>query len=164
MLNNIELINFTDMTLDEKKMVLSWRNHPEVKKWMYNSDNISLENHLEYVESLNNSPDKLYFLVEKDKNYIGVIDFTSINRDEKSSEFGLYANVGSKIPGVGRILETICINYAFDVLMISVLKLEVFSDNIQVRNLHKKFHFQETTRKIVNNQEVICMELKNEDR
>lgn len=164
MLNDIELINFTDMTFDEKKMVLSWRNHPEIKKWMYNNDDISLQNHLAYIESLNNSLDKLYFLVKKDSNYIGVIDFTSINKEKKSSEFGLYANASSKIPGVGRILESICINYAFDILKISVLKLEVFSDNIQVRNLHKKFHFQETIRKIVNNKEVICMELKNEDR
>jgi len=164
MLNNIELINFTKMTLDEKKMVLSWRNHSEIKKWMYNSNDILLESHLEYIESLNNSLDKLYFLVKKDSNYIGVIDFTSIDRDKKSSEFGLYANASTQIPGVGRVLENICIDYAFNILKIKTLKLEVFSDNIQVRNLHKKFHFQETQKKIVNNKEVICMELKNEDR
>ena len=162
MLNNIELINFTEMTLDEKKMVLSWRNHPEIKKWMYNSDDISLENHLVYIESLNNYTDKLYFLVKQDNNYIGVIDFTNINKDTKSSEFGLYTNIDLK--GVGKtLLNSIC-EYGFNHLSMQKLIAEAFAKNEKAINLYKRFNFKETTKKIVNNQEVICMELKNENR
>jgi len=40
----------------------------------------------------------------------------------------------------------------------SVIKLEVFSDNIQVINLHKKYKFKETKRKVVSDKEVVCME------
>ena len=70
----------------------------------------------------------------------------------------------AKVLGVGRILEQISIDYAFDVLKVNGLQLEVFADNIQVRNLHKKFNFKETGTKMINNKEVICMELKNENR
>ncbi len=164
MLNDIELINFIDMSLEEKKMVLSWRNHPDIKQWMYSSNDILLENHLSFIETLKNCIEKLYFLVKQNNNYIGVIDFTNIDRDNKSSEFGLYSNIDIQILGVGRILENVCIDYAFNILNINILKLEVFSENIQVRNLHKKFNFKETTKKVVNNKEVICMELKNENR
>ena len=164
MLNDIELINFIDMSLEEKKMVLSWRNHPDIKQWMYNSDDISLENHLLFIETLKNCADKLYFLVKQHNNYIGVIDFTNIDKSNKSSEFGLYSNIDIQIPGIGRVLENVCIDYAFNILNINILKLEVFSKNVQVRNLHKKFKFEETGIKEVNGKEVICMELKNEDR
>lgn len=164
MSNNINLINFTDLTLEEKKMVLLWRNHPTIKQWMYNSDDILLENHFNFIETLKNCTDKLYFLVKRGDDYVGVIDFTNINKESKSSEFGLYSNPFLKIAGIGRILEEISIVYAFQTLKVSMLKLEVFSDNAQVINLHKKFNFKEITKKIVNNREVICMELKNEDR
>jgi len=159
---SINLVNFTDLTLDEKKMVLSWRNHPDVKKWMYNNNDITIENHLSFIENLKDSKDKEYFTVKQDNEYIGVIDFTGINNPEIF--FGLYSNPNVKIAGVGRILEKICINYAMNILNVETLKLEVFSDNVQVRNLHKKFNFKETDKKIINNKEVICMELKYENR
>lgn len=164
MSNNINLINFIDLTLEEKKMILSWRNHPSIKRWMYNNDDILLENHLNFIETLKSCADKLYFLVKQNSSYIGVIDFTNINKESKSSEFGLYANPFEKVAGIGRILEECCIKYAFEILKLDKMMLEVFSDNVQVRNLHKKFNFKETTVKTVNNKEVICMELKNEDR
>lgn len=156
----IKLINFIDLTLEEKKMVLLWRNHKEIKQWMYNTDDISIENHLKFIESLKNAIDKLYFLVKQDNEYIGVIDFTNITN--KSSDFGLYSNVDLK--GAGKILlENIC-NYAFNTLKLEILKAEVFGDNEKAIYLYKKFNFQEIDKKIVNNKKVICMELKYENR
>jgi len=158
-MENIKLINFVDLSLEEKKMILEWRNHPDIKKWMYNQNNIKLDEHLAFIDSLNCQDNKLYFLVRQDTENIGVIDF--YNFDNKiSSEFGFYSNPYTKVAGIGRILENISINYAFETLQVKVLKLEVFSDNIQVRNLHKKFKFKEVSKKIVNNKEVICMELE----
>ena len=140
-------------------MILEWRNCPNIKKYMYTQDNISLENHLKFIDTLKNSEDKLYFLVKKDDEYIGVIDFINLTKYEV--DFGFYANPLSKIVGIGRILEEISINFAFNTLKVKKLKLEVFEDNIQVRNLHKKYKFKETDEKIVNDKKVICMELKN---
>lgn len=162
MLNNIELIDFINMTLEEKKMVLSWRNHPSIKKWMYNSNDISLENHLAFIKTLKNSVDKLYFLVKQENIYIGVIDFTNIDNGSKSSEFGLYANIYLK--GKGKVLlNTIC-EYAFNSLNIKKLIAEAFIENKKAISLYKRFDFKEITKKIVNNREVIYMELENEDR
>jgi len=162
MLNNIDLINFTDLTLEEKKMILLWRNNPSIKRWMYNSDDISLENHLAFIKTLKEATDKLYFLVKQNNNYIGVIDFTNINKDTKSSEFGLYANVDLK--GVGKtLLKTIC-EYGFNNLNLKTLRAEAFTENEKALNLYKRFDFKEIIKKTVNNREVVCMELNNEDR
>ncbi len=160
--DNIDLINFTDLTLEEKKMVLSWRNDSSIKQWMYNSDDISLENHLVFIETLKKSTDRLYFLVKRDSDYIGVIDFTNIDKANKSSEFGLYVNIESK--GMGNILLNSICEYGFNSLKIKKLIAEAFAKNEKAINLYKRFNFQETTKKTVNNKEVICMELKNEDR
>ncbi len=158
------LVNFTDLTLDEKKMVLSWRNYPNVKKWMHNQQDISLQEHLEYIEHLKDSQDKLYFVVKKDTQYFGVIDFTTINMQQSSAEFGLYTNPFQKMQGIGKILIETAIHYAFDILKIKTLRLEVMHNNLKALKLYQKYNFKEIYDKVVNNTQVICMELHNEDR
>lgn len=155
----VELIDFVDMTLSEKEMVLSWRNDENIKRWMYNQDDISLENHLKYIDSLEGLKDKQYLTVKKDDSYIGVIDFTNIDFKNNVTDFGLYANPFEKVAGVGRILEEICIKYAFELLKLDTLKLEVFTKNEKAKALYKKYNFQETGCKIVDGKDVVCMEL-----
>lgn len=162
MSNNINLINFTDLTLEEKKVILFWRNNHSIKQWMYNSDDISLDDHLMFIETLKKRSDKLYFLVKKEHENIGVIDFTNIDKKSKSSEFGLYVN--PELKGMGEILLNSICDYGFNTLNINKLIAEVFTKNEKAISLYKKFNFRETGKKIVNNKEVICMELKYEDR
>ena len=161
-MQNIKLLNFIDLKLEEKEMILKWRNHPEIRKWMYNQDEIKLEEHLNFIDSLKLRKDKLYFLVKKEDEFIGVIDFLDL--DKKEIFYGIYSKKKKKIMGVGRILNEISIDFAFNSLKAHKLKLEVFEDNIQVRNLYKKYKFRETSQKYVNNKKVICMELENENR
>ncbi|QOG12151.1 UDP-4-amino-4,6-dideoxy-N-acetyl-beta-L-altrosamine N-acetyltransferase [Arcobacter sp. FWKO B] len=160
-MEDIQLINFTELTNEEQIMVLNWRNDPLIKEWMYNKNNISIEEHLNFIESLKNSKDKLYFLVKNKVDFLGVVDFTNIST--KNVFFGLYANPNSKIPGIGRLLDEICINYAFNTLHADILSLEVYSDNLKTINLHKKYKFQEVGRKFIDNKEVVCMKLRYDE-
>ena len=140
-------------------MILEWRNHPNIRKWMYNQKEISFESHLNFIESLKNSKDKIYFLVKVDKKYIGTLYFTDINYQNKSIYFGLYSN--PKITGIGKILLKTIIDYAFNTLNMNTLKLEVFDTNKKALNLYKKFNFKEIEKKIINNKKVIVMELNS---
>ena len=147
MKNKIELINFINTSFEEKKMILKWRNHPNIREWMYNQKEISIESHLNFIESLKNSKDKIYCFVKMGKEYIGVIDFTNINHQNKSTYFGLYSNPYSKTTGIGTILLKTIINYAFNVLNMNILKLEVFKTNKKALNLYKKFNFKKIGKK-----------------
>ncbi len=163
-LETAELTNFINLTENAKLMILKWRNDENVKKWMYNSEIISIENHLKFIEALEKDENNQYFLLNRENENIGVIYFNNIDFYHRSTEFGLYANPDITMSGVGKILEKACIEYAFDVLKLNTLKLEVLSENIRALHLYKKFKFKEINKKIVNNREIICMELKNEDR
>ena len=160
MLKDIELVNFTDLNTKEKEMVLLWRNSPDIKSWMFTSDDISMTDHLNFIQSLSTHTEKLYFLVKKSDKYIGVINFTNIVTD--SSEIGIYSNPSVK--GVGNTLMQTIISYAFDTLRVKKLIAEVFSQNKKAFNLYEKYHFLEINRKKFNDKELICMELKNENR
>lgn len=161
MQNSIELINFIDISSEEKKMVLSWRNHQDIRKWMSNKKEITLEEHLNYVNSLSNKKDRIYFLVKELNEYLGVIDFTNIVENE-FAEFGIYAKPASV--GVGSKLMTAIINYAFNILKLKKLTANVYVNNEKAIKLYKKFNFKEIKLDTDSNGEFILMELKNENR
>jgi len=147
------------LTDDEKLTVLEMRNQPSIRKWMYNQESISVQSHLNFIDSLKKNRTKQYFFVQQGGKWIGVLYFINIEFGLSEAEFGLYANPFEIIPGVGRILEMASIQYAFEILSLKKLKLEVFSDNKHVVNLHKKYHFECVGTKMVREKEVLCMEL-----
>ena len=159
-MENIQLLNFIDLTIEEKKMILKWRNAPDIRKWMYNQDEIKLEEHLSFIESLKSKKDKLYFLVKKEEEFIGVIDFTQLV-EKTSVHMGIYSN--PKIKGNGKILLNQIIDYSFNNLEVKRIFSEAFAENDKAHILYKKFNFKDISEKIVNNKKVICMELENDD-
>lgn len=160
--DRIILLNFTDLSLNDKKMVLEWRNHPDIRKWMFTQDPITLNTHLTYIESLKQRKDRLYFLVQKGNQFIGVIDFTNINLKNKTTEFGIYANPNLK--QVGKLLMSTTIHYAFDILQCNTLIAKVFKNNSRAIHLYMKYNFKEIVDKKENNKYLVHMELENENR
>ncbi|MBD3842125.1 MAG: UDP-4-amino-4,6-dideoxy-N-acetyl-beta-L-altrosamine N-acetyltransferase [Campylobacterales bacterium] len=154
----ISLINFTKLSLEEKKLVLSWRNHPNIRKWMYNTSEILLEDHLKYIDLLSSKKDRLYFLVLKNNHPIGVADLTTINKEEQTAEIGLYADPHQKCNG--SFILKVLIEYAFDTLNLHKLYANVYDTNIKAINLYNKFNFKEKKRE----KNLIFMELKNVHR
>ena len=154
-MNTVELINFTNLSLEEKKLILSWRNHPSIRKWMYTEEIISLENHLSFIETLKNTKSKQYFVVKDKENYLGVIDFCDIT--PSSVIMGLYKNPILK--GVGILLLQSIIQYAFETLKVTTIISEVFESNVQAYKLYNQIGFKTVSEKVVNNKKVIVMQL-----
>jgi len=159
-MDTIELVNFKDLTFTEKVMVLSWRNNPHIKKWMYNTQTIPLKEHLQFIDTLKNSKDKQYFVVKEKEHYLGVIDFCNITKE--SLEIGLYKNPNTH--NVGKVLLTTILNYSFEVLKVNIVLSEVFESNKKAYDLYISIGFKPFSSKIINNKKVICMELENENR
>lgn len=159
-MKEIKLINFTDLSNDEKKIILEWRNNPNIKKWMYTQDDITLESHLNFIDSLNNSKDKLYFLVKKEDENIGVIYFTQIEPNE-SLHIGIYSNPHLK--GYGKILLETIIYFSFEILKVEKIFSEVYFENERAYILYKRYNFIEIGKKSLNNRKIIIMELYSKD-
>ena len=87
-----ENINFIDLNEKQIRLVLSWKNNPVIKKWMFTKDDISFEAHLDFIESLKTNNQKDYFLVKQKDEYLGVIDLNG-------SFLGIYANPDKKKVG-----------------------------------------------------------------
>ena len=143
------LKKFQDLSLEEKKEVLNWRNHPEIRKWMLDKNEISLKNHLNFIEEM--PKNRIYLKVGN----VGVINFKIL--DEKV-ELGLHKNPYKN--KVGNDLLKTAVDYAFNELNAKKIILYVFEDNIKAINLYKKFGFIEVDKK----ENILKMELENENR
>jgi len=154
----ITLLNFTDLSLSDKKMILKWRNDPDIRQWMFSQEPIVLQDHLNYIDSLKQREDRLYFLVKKGAQPIGVIDFTDIDQQNKSTEFGIYANPDLK--KVGTLLMDEMLRFAFKTLRIDTLVAKVFKNNTRAINLYMKYNFEAIDNKEVDTDHIIHLELK----
>ena len=144
----MKLTKFQDLSIEEKKEVLNWRNHPEIRKWMYNKEKIPLKNHIKFIEKLKEKNDMIYLKVDD----LGVVNFLKKNN---TIEIGIHKNPHKQ--KVGKKLLEFAINYAFNELKAKKIVLFVFEDNVKAINLYKKFGFIEVDKK----DNLIKMELKN---
>lgn len=143
-LSGAYLINLLNLTDSEKEMVRMWRNHENIRKWMYMDHIISLDEHKHFLEKIKNDNNNFYWVLKDDRNnYLGVLSLNRVNFRNKNAYFAIYSNPYNKIPGVGRIIDRCAIELAFEILKLHTLKLEVIEDNIQVINLHQKMGFKE---------------------
>jgi len=158
-MTEISLINFIDLTEQEARDVLRWRNDDTIRVWMYRPERIMWKAHLAFITHLKQCTDKQYFVLKTSDNYLGVIDFTHINLQGLSCDFGLYANPEATAQRIGSQLIIAGIDYAFNVLGLLTLHLEVFSDNERAIKLYKRFSFTISAVKLFKGRELLCFSL-----
>ncbi|MBZ7956088.1 UDP-4-amino-4,6-dideoxy-N-acetyl-beta-L-altrosamine N-acetyltransferase [Campylobacter molothri] len=133
----IKLKNFTELNEQEVILVWQWRNNKKVNEFMH-TKNFSIKEHKYFIDNLKQDETKKYFLVFKDNEAIGVIDFVNITKE--SCYFGLYAK--PDLRGVGQILMNEVKKYTFEILKIKILKAHVLKDNEKALKLYFKNDFQ----------------------
>lgn len=139
----IEAIPFEDLSTPVLIEILSWRNHPEIRKWMYTSEEITRENHLRYVKSLPDKNDCKYWFIKQDDVGIGVCSLTRINTTHRYSLGGLYAKPEGAPKGSGyRVLTELC-NLAFHQLDLNLIRLEALESNLKAREFYERFGFHQ---------------------
>ena len=92
MTNCLRLRNFTHLNEAEQFMLLESRNHPEVRKWMTNSEPITRAEHLRFCAHLQEQPETLMLLAEFNDKPAGVISFHARDNSwQEVVDFGCYA-------------------------------------------------------------------------
>ena len=123
--NEVNFINYTELNKENTEKVLEYRNQEDVRKWMINDGEISLENHLNFINTLRKSADKHYFAAIRNNVLIGgisIIDCTSNN-----CTVGLF--LGKKFRGNGTELAYFSQLYVFNHLKLEEIIIKVHIDN-----------------------------------
>lgn len=152
------LKNYVNLSSDEKKLVLQHRNLN--KKWMIQQDDISLENHLKWIENLRNDETRLNYLVFKDN-----VPFVAINYHDISSSqaYWGYFLIDQSYRSEVLKVEKMIIDFAFQKLKLDKL-LCINNSKNHVIKIHEFFKFKEFDRKIINDEEYSVMVLEKESK
>ena len=138
----IELESFTELDTQIQKKILDWRNHPEIRNRMNNSEVILEREHFIFIDSLNDKPFAHYWLSRRKGKDIGVV-YLHIDKNERyTAEWGFYLAPGFLGSGLGLELgyESICI--FFENFGLKQLSGYVKSENKENITMQKTFGFQ----------------------
>jgi UDP-4-amino-4,6-dideoxy-N-acetyl-beta-L-altrosamine N-acetyltransferase len=104
--------NFNYLNDNEKKQVLDLRNELYIRKWMFDSQAISWDQHINFFKQLKSDETKMYFFVKRNDFFIGVYSITDIKNYSGQGGFYISLEAANKKLAVEFIFHSI--KYIFE--------------------------------------------------
>ena len=135
------------MVSADRDMVRTWRNSPEVARWMITDRNVSEEEHRVWFERVLLDPSHRYWVVQDAERSVGVVSLNGIDVHHERCSWAFYIGEPSdRGRGVGAAVEFLVLEEAFVRLGLKKLCGEVLSFNEPILRLHRKFGYIEEGR------------------
>lgn len=132
------------MAEDDLERVLAWRNHPDVRRWMYTTHEIGMEEHRTWFAASAEDPRRHLLVYELDGEACG---FVNVTVDTVADSAGASATWGFYLApdaprGSGRGLGRAAIDHAFEAMAISELRGEALASNANSIAFHRRLGFE----------------------
>lgn len=138
------MVEFRDLKEADMAMLLTWRNLPEVREFMYSDQVISAEEHQRWFHSAMADKSRRYWIIVVDGEDVGLVNLIAIDRANKRCSWAFYlASPNVRGKGVGSVVEWNILNIVFEQMGLNRLCCEVLVTNPAVISMHKKFGFRE---------------------
>lgn len=121
--------------------VLEWRNHPDVRAWMFTTHEIPLHEHLAWYERASRDPSKRLLLAEQDGEPFGYVGFSGVEPGGVA-HWGFYVAPGAP-KGSGRKLGRAALRFAFTSLELHKVCGQAFDFNPASIQLHLALGFRQ---------------------
>lgn len=128
---------------EDIELVRTWRNSPDVAKYMYTDQLITKEQQEKWYEQISEDQSKKYWIITYDNKKIGLVSLTGIDRNLNSCYWAFYlGDTSIRGAGIGSKVEYTILQYVFEELNLNKLRCEVFTSNVKVISMHEKFGFR----------------------
>lgn len=128
------------MTINDLELVLEWRNHPDIRRFMYTQHEISLDEHTRWFCRASGDSRKHLLIFEADQVPQGFINISETNHGV--ADWGFYLAPTSP-KGTGKKLGTAAIDYAFFRLGMHKLCGQAIVFNDRSIKFHQAMGFQQ---------------------
>lgn len=127
--------------------IVDWRNDPEIYKFFYEHEPLSLTAQKIWLEKHMSHQDERMWIIEviDSSSAVGTVGLVDIDWRNRKAEWGRFF-IGSPLyygKGYGSEVEAIILRYFFDHMNMNRLQCTVFTDNTNVIDLHNKFGFKQ---------------------
>lgn len=127
-----------DLDITDLERVLSWRNHPDIRRYMYNEHLITLEEHISWFESATQDDNRHLLIFEVSGKPSGFVNINIIKPG--IAHWGFYLAPDSK-KGTGSQLGKAALDYAFYSLELNKVCGEALSFNVKSIKFHRRLGF-----------------------
>jgi UDP-4-amino-4,6-dideoxy-N-acetyl-beta-L-altrosamine N-acetyltransferase len=124
-------------------IVWQWRNSPRVRQGMFSDHEILWDEHVLWFERSHERTDALNLLFEIGEIPVGVVQFTSIDRQNRRCNWGFYVGPDNAPKGTGFRMGCLALDFAFDSMGMRKICAEVLAGNVPSRNFHTKLGFSQ---------------------
>lgn len=129
------------MRYEDLEIVLAWRNHPEIRRFMYTQQEISLSEHKSWFRRALRNRNKYLLIFEFHNIPRGFITFER-TIDSKIADWGFYAAPDAP-KGTGRQLARSALTYAFAQLKLHKICGQAIDYNERSIKFHLSLGFQQ---------------------
>lgn len=130
-----------EMRSDDLELVLEWRNHPDVRRYMLTQHEITMQEHRAWFERSCKDEARRQLIVMEREVPLGFVSFVGVNL-RGIADWGFYTVPNSK-KGTGRKLGSIALNYGFVELGLHKICGQAISYNQASRRFHAALGFYE---------------------
>ncbi|WP_218822120.1 UDP-4-amino-4,6-dideoxy-N-acetyl-beta-L-altrosamine N-acetyltransferase [Sphingomonas sp. IBVSS2] len=128
------------MREEDRARVLLWRNAPEVRRYMYDQDEIGLDQHRRWFAAVEADAKRHALIAETLAGPIGFVNIAELHPGVAS--WGFYVVPGSP-QGTGALLGDAALRHAFDVLRLHKLCGEALACNERSVRFHARLGFRD---------------------
>jgi UDP-4-amino-4,6-dideoxy-N-acetyl-beta-L-altrosamine N-acetyltransferase len=126
----------------DSERLLSWRNQPEVARWMYSDHVIAPDEHARWFEAALADHRRKYWVIEADGTPVGLANLYDIAPEHRRCSWAYYlADPSTRGQGIGAYVEYWVVEHVFSELGLRKLWCEVLIGNEPVWKLHEGFGF-----------------------
>lgn len=129
LVNGYTYENFINLGEKQIEQILKWRNHVDIRRYMYNPNPIALQEHQRFIGSLSVREDVYYWLVYKNGSIIGVVNLTDVQVEDRTAELGYYIVPDLLNSGIGLDFAYANFCFAFDIIGCNKLVGGIHSEN-----------------------------------
>ena len=129
----------------DKASLREWRNDPSVSKWMYTNHQIGEEEHNSWFDAMLADASKVYWKIVADGVAVGSVFLTGVSSQGSSCEWGMYlADMNARGKGVAQAACALSFRYAFNELVVDVVKCEAVAQNENAIGLYESVGYVRT--------------------
>ena len=138
--DGFDFVLYQDLSTEDALKVLSYRNHFDVRKWMFNTQEITKEDHFKFIVFLKNNRQKVHCAVFRGEEIVACVNY----EDKKEGNYfaGHYINPRLLSSGIGLYFEYVYLKFFFEHIKAKMITATVKKENSPMINIHRLCNFQ----------------------
>jgi UDP-4-amino-4,6-dideoxy-N-acetyl-beta-L-altrosamine N-acetyltransferase len=130
-----------NMVHADLERVLAWRNHTEIRRYMYTQHEINLDEHCAWFERARLDPRKNLLIYEAESRALGFVSFSEVGSCGVA-DWGFYAAPDAP-KGSGRQFGRAALDHAFNVIHLHKVCGQALAFNERSIRFHQSLGFQQ---------------------